>query len=144
MVIKECVEDKIRPTVLAKKWGCNPDSIRAWVRKAGKTLPKTYTSVPAAAESASKVSDGQKCKVDQEKNAGTDGAESCNGKELNEAQPEQKHDRELRISTEEPSSSSDIDVENKSRDRREEIKIAIDEMLKAADNVLESLKAESS
>ena len=144
MVIKECVEDKIRPTALAKKWGCNPDSIRAWVRKAGKTLPKTYTTVPAAAESASKVSDGQKCKVDQEKNAGTDGAESCNGKELNEAQPEQKHDRELRISTEEPSSSSDIDVENKSRDRREEIKIAIDEMLKAADNVLESLKAESS
>jgi len=144
MVIKECVEDKIRPTALAKKWGCNPDSIRAWVRKAGKTLPKTYTSVPASAVSASKVSDGQKSKVDQKKNAGTDGAESCNGIELNEAQPEQKHDRELGISTEEPSSSSDIDIENKSRDRREEIKIAIDEMLKAADNVLESLKAESS
>ena len=41
-IINECVEDMISPVDLAKKWGCNPDTIRAWVRKAGKVLPKTY------------------------------------------------------------------------------------------------------
>ena len=41
-IINECVENHISPMDLAKKWGCNPDTIRSWVRKAGKTLPKTY------------------------------------------------------------------------------------------------------
>ena len=30
------------PADLAKKWQCNPDTIRTWVRKAGKVLPKSY------------------------------------------------------------------------------------------------------
>eukprot|EP00092_Neocalanus_flemingeri_P062940 GFUD01076053.1.p1 GENE.GFUD01076053.1~~GFUD01076053.1.p1 ORF type:complete len:414 (-),score=78.39 GFUD01076053.1:18-1157(-) len=38
-IIKECVEDFISPRNLAKKWGCNPDIIRSWVRKAGHKLP---------------------------------------------------------------------------------------------------------
>ena len=41
-IINECVEDHFSPADVAKKWGCNPDTIRTWIRKAGKTLPKTY------------------------------------------------------------------------------------------------------
>ena len=41
-IVNECVENHISPMDLAKKWGCNPDTIRSWVRKAGKTLPKQY------------------------------------------------------------------------------------------------------
>jgi len=41
-IIHECVEEQISPTDLAKKWQCNADTIRTWVRKAGKTLPKQY------------------------------------------------------------------------------------------------------
>merc|ERR1712096_79253 len=48
-IIHECVEDKISPTTLARKWQCNADTIRTWVRKAGKQLPKQYkTSVYTA------------------------------------------------------------------------------------------------
>ena len=32
----------ISPTDLARKWNCNADTIRTWVRKAGLTLPKQY------------------------------------------------------------------------------------------------------
>ena len=32
-IIHECVEDKISPTTLARKWQCNADTIRSWVRK---------------------------------------------------------------------------------------------------------------
>eukprot|EP00092_Neocalanus_flemingeri_P003737 GFUD01004017.1.p1 GENE.GFUD01004017.1~~GFUD01004017.1.p1 ORF type:complete len:367 (-),score=82.64 GFUD01004017.1:29-1129(-) len=38
-IIKECVEDFMSPRNLAKKWGCNSDTIRSWVRKAGHKLP---------------------------------------------------------------------------------------------------------
>eukprot|EP00092_Neocalanus_flemingeri_P025989 GFUD01028169.1.p1 GENE.GFUD01028169.1~~GFUD01028169.1.p1 ORF type:complete len:583 (-),score=134.02 GFUD01028169.1:33-1781(-) len=38
-IIKECVEDFMSPRNLAKKWGCKPDTIRSWVRKAGHKLP---------------------------------------------------------------------------------------------------------
>ena len=41
-IINECVEEHFSPADIAKKWGCNPDTIRTWIRKAGKTLPKTY------------------------------------------------------------------------------------------------------
>ena len=41
-IIAECVEDMISPTDLARKWNCNADTIRTWVRKAGLTLPKQY------------------------------------------------------------------------------------------------------
>ena len=41
-IIKECVEEKISPADLARKWNCNKDTIRSWVRKAGLTLPKDY------------------------------------------------------------------------------------------------------
>ena len=41
-IINECVEDMISPTDLARKWNCNADTIRTWVRKAGLTLPKQY------------------------------------------------------------------------------------------------------
>ena len=41
-IISECVDEQISPMELGKKWGCSPDTIRHWVKKAGKTLPKTY------------------------------------------------------------------------------------------------------
>ena len=41
-IINECVEDMISPTDLARKWNCNADTIRIWVRRAGLTLPKQY------------------------------------------------------------------------------------------------------
>ena len=41
-IINECVEDHVSPVDLAKKYSVNADTIRAWIRKAGKTLPKTY------------------------------------------------------------------------------------------------------
>ena len=41
-IVAECVEDMISPTDLARKWNCNADTIRTWVRKAGLTLPKQY------------------------------------------------------------------------------------------------------
>ena len=41
-IVKECVEDRISPSDLAKKWGCSPDSIRTWVRKSGQNLPESY------------------------------------------------------------------------------------------------------
>ena len=41
-IVKECVEDRISPSDLAKKWRCRPDSIRTWVRKAGKKLADAY------------------------------------------------------------------------------------------------------
>ena len=41
-IIAECVDDHISPVDLAKKYSVNADTIRAWIRKAGKTLPKTY------------------------------------------------------------------------------------------------------
>ena len=44
-IIKECVEDLISPTDLARKWNCNADTIRTWVRKAGLTLPKQYKCI---------------------------------------------------------------------------------------------------
>ena len=44
-IIKECVEDRINPSALARKWNCNAFAIRAWVRKAGLTLPKHYKRI---------------------------------------------------------------------------------------------------
>ena len=41
-VIKECVEEGISPSELARKWNCSSDTIRTKVRKAGLTLPKQY------------------------------------------------------------------------------------------------------
>ena len=41
-IIHECTEDLVCPSDLAKKWNCNPDTIRTLVRKARKTLPKQY------------------------------------------------------------------------------------------------------
>ena len=42
LIIDECVEDRISPTILARKWNCSPRSIRTWIQKAGKQLPKKY------------------------------------------------------------------------------------------------------
>ena len=41
-IVAECCEDLISPTDLARKWNCNADSIRTWVRKAGRQLPEQY------------------------------------------------------------------------------------------------------
>ena len=41
-IISECVDDHVSPVNLAKKYSVRADTIRAWIRKAGKTLPKTY------------------------------------------------------------------------------------------------------
>ena len=38
----ECCEEQVSPTDLARKWNCNADTIRTWVRKAGRQLPKQY------------------------------------------------------------------------------------------------------
>ena len=41
-IIGECVDDHFSPCELAKKYSVPSNTIRAWIRKAGKTLPKTY------------------------------------------------------------------------------------------------------
>ena len=41
-IIRECVEDQISPTELGKKHNISADTIRTWIRKSGKQLPKTY------------------------------------------------------------------------------------------------------
>merc|ERR1740123_73135 len=41
-IVSECVDHMWSPVDLGKKWGCSPDTIRQWVKKAGKVLPKTY------------------------------------------------------------------------------------------------------
>ena len=51
-IIHECVEEQVSPAELGKKWQCNPDTIRTWVRKAGKTLPKTYRKQPSSYDGA--------------------------------------------------------------------------------------------
>jgi len=38
-IVDECVNEKISPSSLAKKYEVNPDTIRSWIRKAGKQLP---------------------------------------------------------------------------------------------------------
>ena len=38
-IIDECVNGKISPSGLSKKYQVNPDTIRTWVRKAGMKLP---------------------------------------------------------------------------------------------------------
>ena len=40
-IIKECVEHRIPPTVLAKKWGCTVASVKTWVQEAGFQIPDT-------------------------------------------------------------------------------------------------------
>ena len=57
-IIQECVEDKVSPAVLAKKWGCNPGTIRMWVKKAGKTLPKTYSVAQLPEENVTAAGEG--------------------------------------------------------------------------------------
>lgn len=42
LIVAECCEDMVSPTDLARKWSCNADTIRTWVRKAGRQLPKQY------------------------------------------------------------------------------------------------------
>ena len=41
-IIRECVEDHISPVELGRRHHMTADTIRAWVRKAGMNLPKTY------------------------------------------------------------------------------------------------------
>ena len=41
-IVKECVQEEITPGELARKWKCNPDTIRSKVRTAGLTLPMQY------------------------------------------------------------------------------------------------------
>ena len=38
-IIRECVEDLVSPSELARKWEVNADTIRSWVRKSGQKLP---------------------------------------------------------------------------------------------------------
>ena len=38
-IVSECVYHHWSPVDLGKKWGCSPDTIRQWVKKAGKVLP---------------------------------------------------------------------------------------------------------
>ena len=45
-IINECVDDQVSPVELAKKYSVNADTIRAWVRRAGKALPKWYRYQP--------------------------------------------------------------------------------------------------
>ena len=45
MIVAECVDDKMSPVYLARKWGCSAASIRQWVRGAGKELPEKYEQV---------------------------------------------------------------------------------------------------
>ena len=47
-IVQECVEDQVSPADLARKWKCRPETIRAWVRKAGKQLPRRYKKINTA------------------------------------------------------------------------------------------------
>ena len=44
-IINECVENLTSPKDLSRKWGCGQDTIRNWVRKAGKELPRKYRKI---------------------------------------------------------------------------------------------------
>ena len=44
-IVSECVDHHWSPVDLVKKWGVSPDTIRQWVKKAGKVLPKTYKRI---------------------------------------------------------------------------------------------------
>ena len=68
-IINECVEDHVSPVDLAKKYSVTADTIRAWVRRAGKTLPKWYRYQCAAP--ATKAGDSQPLEV--QKRGGTPG-----------------------------------------------------------------------
>lgn len=41
-IVSECCEQQMSPGYLGKMYGCSADTIRQWVKKAGKVLPKTY------------------------------------------------------------------------------------------------------
>ena len=41
-IVSECCDLQMSPVDLGRKWGCSADTIRQWVKKAGKVLPKTY------------------------------------------------------------------------------------------------------
>ena len=41
-IMDEVVKEQISPVEVGKKWSVNSDTIRAWIRKAGLTLPKIY------------------------------------------------------------------------------------------------------
>ena len=73
-IVHECVEDKVSPAVLAKKWGCNPGTIRMWVKKAGMTLPKTYsvTQLPEESVTAAVGEGGLDVDTSKEPQAGAD------------------------------------------------------------------------
>ena len=45
LIISECVDAQVSPGVLARRWGCSASTIRQWVRRAGKELPKKYKQV---------------------------------------------------------------------------------------------------
>ena len=44
-IINECVENLTSPKDLSRKWGCGQDTIRNWVKKAGKELPRKYRKI---------------------------------------------------------------------------------------------------
>ena len=73
-IVHECVDDKVSPAVLAKKWGCNPGTIRMWVKKAGMTLPKTYsvTQLPEESVTAAVGEGGLDVDTSKEPRAGAD------------------------------------------------------------------------
>ena len=61
-VINECVQAMISPADLARRWNCNADTIRTWVREAGLTLPKLYKKsiFPVARDGGLVVHEGGK------------------------------------------------------------------------------------
>lgn len=41
-IVAECLETLVSPNELGKKYGATADTIRGWIKKAGKELPKNY------------------------------------------------------------------------------------------------------
>ena len=48
--VNECVEKKIAVSVLAERYEVHPSTIRAWVKRAGKTLPSKQATTPRKAD----------------------------------------------------------------------------------------------
>jgi len=65
-IVQECVEDKVSPVSLAKKWNCSAKAIRTWVRSTGKQLPKKYKKSKAIPPKNKNTNDTEEDVVDKD------------------------------------------------------------------------------
>ena len=77
-IMREVLEDHISPNELARKYNLSPDTIRGWIKRAGKKLPKVYRK---AEHSTVNAPTGQSLSVDN-KDLDLDGTSTQHQKDL--------------------------------------------------------------